>query len=401
MRASPLHEFAIVGGGRWARVLAETLCKVAPPSTCISIHSAHCKDTLEKWVHSKGLASRIHIFSELPSPENPRSCAIVIANAARDHERATQFALASGASVLVEKPLAMSSAGADKLACVARDAEGLLAAANVFLFAEYIHRFSHHPAIESEPVRTVEVRWADPAVETRYGETKTFDVGLSVFRDVLPHVSAILGVLLPKASQRCRDLRLLRGGARVELQLTLDDVPCNVVLARNALARERKIEVTLERTKLGLDFATEPGTIIDNGIPQNADPGWAERNRPLQLLLSAFLRWIETGQLNPAISIAPALRACELIDEVSKFYNRALASWLSTRLAIPGEDESLRYALDETLQFSGPLSPTLLQEEKERLRCIYAQTANQDWIPALLDSNDRRAFMNSLAASPS
>lgn len=394
-----LHEVAVIGGGRWTRVLTATLSRLLSPSTRISLHSAHCADSLRAWLKSTGLGGRIEVSSEWPLLERPDSSAVIISNAARDHERAARFALCSGAPVLVEKPLALSLAGGRELANMGCRSNGRLAAANVFLFAGYIDRFAHLLASKKEKLQSLKVCWVDPAFESRYGEAKTFDAGLPVFADVLPHVSSILGVFIPKAPQACQELQLLRGGARVELQLTVDGIPCHVSLARNGSRRERRIDVVLDRTRVFLDFTEEPGTIVEAGVLGSADPDWATRSRPLELMLHAFLQWVTSDKFDTRISVEPALRACALIDQVSDLYNSALTSWLRTRLAIPGDDEQLRYALNEVLQSEGPLKPAVLEREREDLLRTYARTANLDSVARLVTSTDRRAVLTRWSSS--
>lgn len=391
-----LHQVAVLGGGRWARVLTETLCRLLPTSTHISMHSVHCSDSLIAWLKDKGLTSRIDVAAKWPQFKRPSSSVAIVSNAARDHESAVRFALTSGVAALVEKPLARTASAACALASAASDRKVRLAAAHVFLFAAYIDRFADFLASKKQKICALRVRWADPALESRYGETKTFDAGLPVFADVLPHVSSILGVLVPEAPQRCNELRLLRGGAEVWLQLTLGSIPCHVMLARGGSRRERTIEVTLDSTTVLLDFTEEPGTVVDAGMAMNADPGWLTRGRPLELMLRAFLQWVAEDKLDARLSTDPALRACALIDQVSNFYNSAMASWLTTRLCVPGDDEQLRYALNEILQSDGPLEPTVLEHERQSFRMHYARTVDRGWIAKLVASINRRAVLNEL-----
>lgn len=390
------HELAVIGGGRWARVLIETLCGLLSPSTLISLHSKHCSESHEAWLKAKGLINRVGVSSKFPVFERPTSAAVIVSNAARDHKKVALFALYSGVSVLVEKPLDLSLEGARELVETATERKVPLAASNVFLFAEYIYRFANVLANRNEQFRAFKVRWVDPTLESRYGELKTFDPGLPVFLDALPHVSSILGVLVPDAPQRCQELRLLNGGAQVELQLALGNIPCHVVLARNGRRRERSIEVTLNRNAVSLDFTVEPGTIIDTGVSANADPDWFARSRPLELMLGTFLQLTATGKFDRRISVEPALCACALSDQVLRFYNSALASWLTTRLTIPEEDEHLRYALNEILQSDGPLAPTVLEHQREKLKVMFSKSTERDWIPRLVACTNRRAILKAM-----
>ena len=382
----PLHEVAVVGGGRWARVLTEVLCELLPTSTRISMHSRHCVNELARWVTAQGLEQRIRVSPEWPVPERPGSSAVIIANAARDHESAARHALRSATAVLVEKPLALSAAGARGLANLACDVQGRLAAAHVFLFAQYLNRFASLLRTKDDP-RLIRVRWIDPPGERRYGETKQFDAGLPVFADVLPHVSSILGVLAPDAPQEYAGIRVLRGGAQVELQLMIGGVPCHVLLARNGPRRERVIEVLADGSTVHLDFTVEPGIVVDNGVELNADPAWPRRSRPLKSMLEAFLHAAASGRRDARLSLEPALQACALIDQISKAYHDALACWLTARFATPGMDAELRYALNEILQANGPLTSAMLEHEIEELRRMQSGADPGGWIQSIARLN--------------
>ena len=87
---------AVIGGGRWARVLAEVLCNLVPPSSSISVHSRHNAGSMSNWISERGLGDRIHVSSQWPQFDLAVSHAVVVANAARDHEEAIEWALSAG-----------------------------------------------------------------------------------------------------------------------------------------------------------------------------------------------------------------------------------------------------------------------------------------------------------------
>jgi predicted dehydrogenase len=231
---------AVIGGGRWARVLTEVLCGLAPPSVGISVHSLHNASLMSAWASKSGLGQRIHVSSGWPEFLSARSSAAIVTNAARDHERAIEWALSAGAPVLVEKPIALTAAASQRLANLARSRDVYFAAAHIFLFARYLENFARLVA-KAGDIRSLQVLWMDPQTESRYGEKKQYDPGLPVFADWLPHVSSIVGALTPGLPQRCEKLKLLRGGAHLELELVLGEIPCSVQLARNGDRRRRII----------------------------------------------------------------------------------------------------------------------------------------------------------------
>src|SRR2546422_7110793 len=208
----------IIGGGRWARVLVEVLCRLVPPSVAICVYSRRNTRSMGIWGQARGLANRVELLSTWPRPFSTGLGAVVVANAARDHETAVEWALLAGAPVMVEKPIALTGPAAERLADLARQRNVPFAAAHVFLFARYLDNF-WKLIRNAGRIDSLHVDWADPESEERYGESKRYDPGLPVFADWLPHVVSIVGSLASRVPDNCRILEVRRGGAAIDLEL--------------------------------------------------------------------------------------------------------------------------------------------------------------------------------------
>lgn len=348
---------AVIGGGRWARVLLEVLCSLVPLSVRISAHSPHNAGAMLAWVSTRGLEHRIQVFSEYPKAAAGKSGAVIVANAALDHEKAIEWALSERLPVLVEKPVTLSSAVAQRMADLAKSNRTYLAAAHVFLFARYVEAFSRLVA-EGDGVQSIRVQWMDPQSETRYGEAKSYDPGLTVYADWLPHIVSILGSIFPDSMQAGLRLEVLRGGAHLKTYIQLGDTPCEIEMVRNGSGRQRLIEVTTRQGQISLDFAKEPGTIIIDAAARCGDPAWEIEPKPVSRMLRAFLRGAAGEGRDERLDIRIGLRACQLIDQLAPAYHTAISSWLSKKyLALgDGDDADLRYAFSEILYADDPYS---------------------------------------------
>ena len=80
----PSH-IAIIGGGRWARVLAETVGNIVPSSTLISIYSAHNANAMSLWVLEKYFKQDVRVYSDISKLKSHKIDAAIVVNAARDH----------------------------------------------------------------------------------------------------------------------------------------------------------------------------------------------------------------------------------------------------------------------------------------------------------------------------
>lgn len=304
---------AVIGGGRWARVLVDVLCGIVPPSVAVSVHSRRNTGTMAAWAEARGLDKRIRLSPDWPrSPSAPRGAAIV-ANAARDHEDAVESTLAAGIPTLVEKPIALTAAAAQRLADLAHDRGVRFAVAHVFLFARYLDNFAKLVA-EAGTVESLRMDWVDPRGEVRYGEPKHYDASLPVLVDVLPHIVSIAGAVTRRLPDACQNLTIARGGDRVETDLSIGNIPCSVLIERNAETRRRVVRIVAGGKTLQLDFSTEPGTITDRSHATVGDPLWDSGKRPVASMLTAFLAWAAGGARNRRLDLEPGLRACRLAD---------------------------------------------------------------------------------------
>lgn len=357
---------AVVGGGRWARVLLEVLCSLVPPSVRISAHSPHNAQAMLAWASARGLEHRIQVSSDYPQAIAGKSGAVIVANAARDHEKAIEWALSQSLPVLVEKPVTLSSAATQRMADLAISQKTYLAAAHVFLFARYVGAFSKL-VNEADGIQAIRVQWMDPRAESRYGEAKSYDPGLTIYADWLPHVLSILGALSPNSIQLGRRLEVLRGGAHLKMDVRLGDIPCEIELVRNGASRQRLIEVVTREGLKSLDFAKEPGTIVSAASARCGDSAWDIEPRPAATMLRAFLQGAAGGARDERLDIGIGLHASRIIDQLSPAYHTALSAWLSKKYSALGEDADmdLRYALSEILYVEDPLSSVPVEQRVE------------------------------------
>lgn len=354
---------AVIGGGRWARVLAEVLCSIAPLTTRISICSPHNAMGMSEWISVHGFEKRIQVSSDFPKLMSGKSNAIIVANAARDREKAIEWALSEDVPVLVEKPLTLDFATTQRMVDLAASRQIYFAAAHIFLFARYVDTFAKQIADGGE-IQSIHVRWMDPQFESRHGEVKSYDPGLPIYADWLPHIVSMLGALTPSNLILCENLRFFRGGSHVDFDLMLEGIPCTIQMVRNGDNRQRIIEVISSQKKTVLDFATEPGNIISGSTTLCGDMDWEVKPKPVAAMLGAFLQGAAGGSRDQRLDIAIGLRASQAIDQVSSSYCVAQSEWLSKALLMlhNGGDSDLRYALSEILHVEDPYSPVPISQ---------------------------------------
>jgi predicted dehydrogenase len=391
-------DIAIIGGGRWARVLVDVLCGLIPPSVRVSVHSARGVAAMGEWARGRGLSPRLTVSAEWPDAGALAGGAVIVANAARDHERAVEWALSNDIHTLVEKPIALSGSAADRLAN-SPGHHDRLAAAQVFLYARYVENFCAMVAAAG-PVVALDIDWADPGQEERYGESKQYDAGLPIFSDWLPHLVPIVGALLREVPSSCRAVRFSRGGAQCDLELVTGNVRCLASLERGASGRRRIVRARTAGATYQLDFSTEPGSISSNYGTAVADPDWHAKPRPLARMLAAFLAWAGGAAKDDRLDTAMGRQACHFSDQVGAQYRLETLAMLAARLTAPEPvDEDLRYALAEALQADGRLPAAELERCIRNLKHRFTGADGPEWAHQLSTSGQPVVLLRRLAES--
>jgi len=347
------NDIVVIGGGRWARVIIGELQELVPKTTVIKIHTSRNVSGMSKWVADKKYKN-VCVEMEFLRFDAGKTSAVIVANAARDHEMAIIAGLNIGAAVLVEKPVTLSINSALRLAKIAKNQGSYLACAHVFMFSRCIASFAKKVAIAGS-IELIRVTWCDQKFEERYGENKSYDPSLPIYADCLPHILSIFNMLAPNLPPKFVQLSLYRGGSHLEIQIMLGKIPCSIVFIRNSDARKRIIEVQGSSDNYRCDFTIEPGAIFCGDIKSESDLDWGRYPRPLASQLIAFLRGAWGGYRDPRLDIKHGLLACRVIDDMSAKYNEVQQLELVKNLVLgrPWIDADLQYALNELLLKKG------------------------------------------------
>ena len=341
----------IIGGGRWARQIIETLHTLVPQSTRLTVYTPRNSKLMVVWLTDRGLNLRINVSDCMPILNSNESNAAIVVNAASDHEASAAWALKQRCPVLVEKPLCLNSDSAQHIIDLALEKNVYLATAHVFLFADYINEFARHVTEVAEVV-SISILWMDQHSEKRYGEIKNYDAGLPVYADWLPHILSILNSIVGAQDLVCEKLIFLKGGAHLIINFNYGSIPCTVELVRNGESRKRIIEVTTKENKLTLNFSTEPGLIYKDDIFIHRDANWENGPKPVARMLKAFLKGAAGDARDIRLDNSIGLFSTKVIDQVATLYRAELSAWLFNRIAMDQDimDNDLRYALIEFLQ---------------------------------------------------
>jgi predicted dehydrogenase len=281
------------------------------------------------WVAEQFSSGSFTVSQILPEFHAGENSALIVANAVQDHEKAATLGLLAGIPVLVEKPLASNTSAINHLFELARDSGSQLCAAHVFRFARYVENFAQKVRLTGK-VQRLDFWWIDPSIERIRGEEKSYDPSLPIFADCLPHIISIIITVLPDSDFSVNNVNLMRGGAEIAIAMSVGNVAVNLVLARDAGFRERRVAAKVTTGKsVELDFSVEPGVIQGPDGKTNADPLWGNSPSPLTSLLSAFLAGVNGDEWDTRLSPDLALYVGRITDQVWPLYQAAQSAWIA------------------------------------------------------------------------
>jgi dTDP-4-amino-4,6-dideoxy-D-glucose ammonia-lyase len=274
----PPSRVAIVGAGRWAKIMCRVLAEFTPPLSSIVIVAERNYATTEEWVEERKRAEqngyqRVSVRRSLAEllASGPVDVAIVT-KMASEHYAATRSLLMAGAHVLVEKPFVLTQAEAADLVSLAQRQDRTLAVGYEFMFARAIHRLGEEIARYTPDVAQVQLVWHDCPRAEKWGVPKERDFSANVVTDLLPHILSELTVLF--GEQQISNLKVTSqdGYLQADLSFAYGSTPVTVSLDKDVAQSSRRIEVTSTAgRRLVLDYTTEPGIVELDGRPLPPD----------------------------------------------------------------------------------------------------------------------------------
>lgn len=320
---------AVLGGGRWARVLASVLAEVLPNNIAAIVASDGNPDGWAEWLLTRPSWSRTSQISQVL--KMPDISHVVIARRARDHTHTVLAALDAGKAVLVEKPFCLTVEDLDLI--LAKAPSTMSGTGLVFHFAPY-HRHFQRACSTKSTATSIALDWIDPIAEVRHGQAKSYDPSLNVLQDVLPHAVSIVRPFL-SGPLHVTDVDVSGGGRNVKIDLSAETTAVKIKMQRDGDVRERRLRIDGRDWQAELDFAIEPGRAHIDGSEIDVTNGLSS---PLAAELTAFLE----NRLPPATHFSNAQDAIRLSVAALKQVRMKQAK------AILGSDLSAKdYALRE------------------------------------------------------
>ena len=309
----PLRRVALLGGGRWARVLLPVMQSLLVEDAEIVWVTEHGYELARRWLIDKGI-NRVSVSTNIATEANAIDAAVVATSPVR-HGQQVRELLGCGIPTFCEKPFTLDFDEAIALQRMAASANCPVGVNLEMHFASFVEDFAtliRGRCDRGWHVRQIEIDWLDPWSENRYGETKHGDVYTSIVDDMWPHCWSLLKRLCPHGKvNSVEGVRYEPNNGQVDIRVNFDDVRVIVSLSRRSDRRVRRVDVN--GGEVLLDFSTEPGfSEIDGVASMNVWRG----EKPLSRSLSSFFERISASERSTDLVDGWALSVSECLDSV-------------------------------------------------------------------------------------
>ena len=379
---------AVVGGGRWAKVIVAELCLHIDASNSIIIYANKSAPSVERWAFDNCNRVNVSVMRGVPQLTDDIDFAIIV-NAASDHESAIISTLHCSVPTLVEKPMVLNLESANHVIKLYRDSNVVLSSAHVFLFTSFVWEYSQ-VLRQCQTPQSLSFIWQDSVSELRHGIEKAYDASLPVFVDVLPHVNSLIDFFFPDGICILLNVDFQKGGMHVEVELNLNGIKCNLIFIRNGFSRKRVVEVYDQDNTYTLDFSNEPATISIDDVNVTTTQQKVTNFGPLSRMLSTFLA--APGK-DIRLSTDIALASCRLSDKIHNLYAELRMAWLKAKISeMKKLDCELEYCLTEILLSDGYLSKNEIKLRLERIFKFHQKKKNSVHMKSIMQVNDHKLF---------
>lgn len=270
----------LIGGGRWAKIIAREYIDINPDQHSIVWVTKHCQAEVVEFAERLALPA-VEVIQDIDDAKTAELDCCIVANAPARHKDAAIKALDMRLPTLVEKPLSTTDHDFN-LILEKQIATGIPLGLNL-LFHHANYFADLEKLLEECLLSRIEIIWRDTAEEQRYGDLKKPDYFTRQVDDMFPHCWSILNRL-----GLLDNLTITRATARNDGEICLfgKTAKSDFAFTISRFAKERERKVSLNGGEVILDFSTEPGYLEIAGTRTKNQ--WLG-DRPLRRSLKEFI----------------------------------------------------------------------------------------------------------------
>jgi dTDP-4-amino-4,6-dideoxy-D-glucose ammonia-lyase len=251
---------AVVGGGRWGRVLAGTLISENLAARVVLI-TEYGRRRCAQWLSNQPPQQRDRLSLAGPDEVARRFDAALVATRPSTHRHWAELLLSAGTPVLVEKPFVTEQQAERTLIDLATSKGIELAVNHEFLLAPWAIELADVLATGPPPTH-VTFCWHETRYSHHHGQVRRMDLTVSTVEDLFPHVLSILTAVFGPRPLAIRTASPRATGSGFVSDLRWGGLPVRCEVLRDAPSRARRI--IIERTPadpLRVAWSAEPAEL--------------------------------------------------------------------------------------------------------------------------------------------
>ena len=337
------YSFWIYGSGRWAKILAQQLQILYGNSALLNFVTK--RDQCE--VQRELLEHKIQYFDiveDLGSITGNRLHLGIVCGRAKDNYKRVIKLLGSGLNVYIEKPFALNSKEAHAMVKYAEHHRLSLYFSNAFLFNDQINSLILD-TLNQNDISKIKINWIDETSLNLDTTNLKYDVSLTIYEDILPHVLNIVASILETEDIEFLDINVERFGQKVKMKCLVSNVETELILERNGSNKIRSLEMhTFTDVKI-FDFSHRR---LGSKFKQNEKMYKDDNLGPLSMSLYDFVSSVENQKCSEYNNKVLAKKIIELFPIIEERYLiECLANINDKNLENIMQEEELAYLTSE------------------------------------------------------
>ena len=306
----------LIGGGRWARVVAKASENFLISDLNIVIVSKKNFKNMVTWRLNNSSLRHVFVLESLPNHLEDNSFAYVANESSQRIETLTCL-MDRNIPVIVEKPLFLNSQIGESLINKFKQKDLILLSAQVLRFMKSIVKIKE--IVGNSILDSVEFYWFDPLNELRYGEIKKNEVDVPIYFDVLPHIFSLMYEIFVTPDIKLVNASEIKGTDTFNVEVDVnDDIPVSIFLSKSSSERLRVINFWVGDHLINYDFSSDE--IISHFSPDKK-PKISNygSSHPLSIMFKELFNTKIEHKFDPRFDLAPGLnciKICENIQEV-------------------------------------------------------------------------------------
>tara|TARA_E500000178_G_C16987085_1_gene738840 strand:- start:97 stop:1041 length:945 start_codon:yes stop_codon:yes gene_type:complete len=247
-----MNGITIIGGGRWARQIIQTLISNNKIKN-LYCYTKKSNFYLKDWLKKNKFNDYVKLINKVPLNKSKSKLAI-ICNKSSNHFKFAKIMLRKKYNIFVEKPVTLKSKNAYKLLKISQKNNRKIFCSNIFSFSSGLKKL--FLKIKLKKIIEIDFFWHDKLNEYRYGEMKKYDSKIPIYLDVLFHVFPILDQIIKRKKYKITNVKKkVFFYNQAVINLMINKIKINIYLNRRAKKRVRLIKLKGKNDNYIVDFS--------------------------------------------------------------------------------------------------------------------------------------------------